>query len=107
MLVNGTITFGGSMTNGVIYDVNQQNVQPPNTDVVTLGGTSTVVGGIDVNGLGTVSLGKQRQRAQLRQPQRQQAVWRPRVCLIRVPVPYGVRRRPSAPNSFRQLPAGQ
>jgi Tfp pilus assembly protein PilX len=54
VLVNGTLTLKGTSTfYGVIYAPNQGNL--PGT-VVTLGGTTTVVGGIAVDGSGTVAL---------------------------------------------------
>lgn len=52
---DAALSFTGTGTYyGVIYDVNAMN---SSGNVVTLGGTSTVVGGIDVDGSGTVSLG--------------------------------------------------
>jgi type II secretory pathway pseudopilin PulG len=56
LIINdGTINFVGSATfYGVIYGVNQSN--NPGS-IVTLGGTSTVVGGLAVNGNATLSLG--------------------------------------------------
>lgn len=52
---DAALSFTGSGTYfGVIYDVNKMNSSGA---VVTLGGTVTVVGGIDVDGAGTVSLG--------------------------------------------------
>jgi len=56
LIINdGTISFGGSATfYGVIYGVNASN---QSTSIVTLGGTSTVVGGLAVNGLATLSVG--------------------------------------------------
>jgi Tfp pilus assembly protein PilX len=55
IIVNGTINFTGSTTfYGAIYD---ENAQGSSGDVVTLGGNTTVIGGIDVDGNGTVNLG--------------------------------------------------
>ena len=56
LIINdGTISFTGSATfYGVIYGVNASN---QTSSIVTLGGTSTVVGGLAVNGLATLSVG--------------------------------------------------
>ena len=55
ILNDGTISFGGSATYyGVIYGVNASNQSVP---IVSLGGTSTVVGGLAVNGSASLSLG--------------------------------------------------
>lgn len=56
LIINdGTINFTGSATfYGVIYGVNASN---QSAAIVTLGGTSTVVGGLAVNGLATLSVG--------------------------------------------------
>ena len=55
VVVNGTIAFTGSATfYGVIYAPNQGGYTG---DVVTLGGTSTVVGGINVDGNASLTLG--------------------------------------------------
>ncbi len=55
ILNDGTLSFGGSATYyGVIYGVNASN---QNADIVSLGGTSTVVGGMAVNGNASLSLG--------------------------------------------------
>jgi Tfp pilus assembly protein PilX len=54
VIVNGTLTLKGSSTfYGVIYAVNQGNLTGT---VVDLGGTTTVVGGVAVDGSGTVAL---------------------------------------------------
>ena len=102
VLVNGTLSFGGSMTYyGVIYGVNAQQTS---SDVVTLGGTSTVFGGIDVDGLGTVSLGSSGNGVDCSTGNK---------C---GDLEYSAAAFPSlttfagaagSPNSFRQLPAGQ
>jgi Tfp pilus assembly protein PilX len=108
VLVNGTITFGGSMTYyGVIYDVNKQNVQPPNTDVVTLGGTSTVVGGIDVDGLGTVSLGSSGNGLDCANPNGNKKCGDLEFAQSAFPSLTAFGGAAGTPNSFRQLPAGQ
>jgi Tfp pilus assembly protein PilX len=55
ILNDGTLSFGGGATfYGVIYGVNASN---QNTNIVTLGGTSTVIGGLAVNGNASLSLG--------------------------------------------------
>lgn len=55
VLVNGAVSMGGNSTYyGVIYALNQGNLSTP---VVSLGGTSTVVGGIDADGTAQLSLG--------------------------------------------------
>jgi hypothetical protein len=56
LIINdGTLSFTGSATfYGVIYGVNASN---QSASIVNLGGTSTVVGGLAVNGLATLSLG--------------------------------------------------
>jgi len=54
VIVNGTLTLKGSSTfYGVIYAANQGNLS---STVVTLGGTTTVVGGVAVDGNGTLAL---------------------------------------------------
>jgi Tfp pilus assembly protein PilX len=54
VIVNGTLTLGGSNTFwGVIWAANQGNLTG---NVVTLQGTTTVVGGITVDGSGTAAL---------------------------------------------------
>jgi Tfp pilus assembly protein PilX len=111
VLVNGTLTFGGNFTYyGVIYGVNAQNVQPPapGSDIVTLGGTSTVVGGIDIDGLGTVNLGSSGNGVNCSgngngnnkcgDLQFAQSAFPPLTAFAGAA---------GAPNSFRQLPAGQ
>lgn len=55
ILNDGTISFGGTSTfYGVIYGVNASN---QNTAIVTLGGTSTIIGGLAVNGSASLALG--------------------------------------------------
>jgi Tfp pilus assembly protein PilX len=55
VLVDGTISFGGNSTYyGVIYGLNKS---ASTSSIVTLGGTSTVVGGLAVDGTATLSLG--------------------------------------------------
>jgi hypothetical protein len=55
VIVNGTISFSGTATYyGVIYAPNEGGYTG---DVVTLGGTSTVVGGISVDGNASLNLG--------------------------------------------------
>jgi Tfp pilus assembly protein PilX len=55
ILNDGTLNFGGSATfYGVIYGVNASNQSIP---IVTLGGTTTVLGGLAVNGNASLSLG--------------------------------------------------
>lgn len=55
ILNDGKMTFGGTATfYGVIYAVNASN---QTGDLVTLGGTSTVLGGLAVNGSADLSLG--------------------------------------------------
>ncbi len=54
--VNGTITFGGSMTYyGVIYDPNEGDVT--SSPILTLQGTATIVGGVDVDGDASLQVG--------------------------------------------------
>jgi Tfp pilus assembly protein PilX len=54
VIVNGTLTLKGSSTfYGVIYAANQGNLSGT---VVTLGGTTTVIGGVAVDGNGTLAL---------------------------------------------------
>jgi hypothetical protein len=55
VLVNGTISFGGTLTYfGVIYAANQGG---SSGNVVSLGGTATVVGGITADGNAALTLG--------------------------------------------------
>jgi Tfp pilus assembly protein PilX len=56
LIINdGTISFGGTATfYGVIYGNNASN---SSANIVTLGGTSTVIGGLAVNGSASISLG--------------------------------------------------
>jgi len=104
VLVNGTIEISGSSTfYGVIYAVNAQGCPPgciqsnnaaAASDVVYVHGNGQVLGGIDVDGNGTVGLGESHQGN----------------------LTYGAAGfntmktwggAAGTPNSFRQLPAGQ
>ena len=101
VLVNGTLSFGGSSTYyGVIYGVNAQG---SSGNVVTLGGTSTVIGAIDVDGLGTISLGSSGNGVGCTSHKcgdLMYAAWA-------FPTLTTFAGAATAPNSFRQLPAGQ
>jgi Tfp pilus assembly protein PilX len=61
VIANGTLTLGGNFTfYGLVYALNQQeplNQQGPSGNVVTLGGTSSVVGAVAVDGWGGVLAG--------------------------------------------------
>jgi hypothetical protein len=55
VLVNGTITLGGTLTYfGVIYEPNQG---ASSGNVLTLQGTATVVGGVNVDGNAALNVG--------------------------------------------------
>ena len=106
VIVNGTLNFTGSATYyGVIY--------APNTgaytgDVVTLGGTSTVVGGINVDGNAALNVGSSGNGAvSCTDTSRSQKCGDLEYDAAAFSGLTGFDGAASAPNSFRQLPNNQ
>jgi hypothetical protein len=92
VLVNGTISFGGTVNfYGVVYAVNQQ---ASSGDVVTITSNALVSGGIVVDGNGMVDAGESHKGNVSYDP-----------TAINSAKTWGGAQ--STPNSFRQLPTGQ
>jgi hypothetical protein len=106
IIANGTLDFEGTLTYyGVIYGANLGNVSGP---VVTLGGTSTVVGGLDVDGSASMNLGSSGNGlVNCTDTSAAQKCGDLEYLAAAFNGLVGFAGADPAPNSFRQLPAGQ
>jgi Tfp pilus assembly protein PilX len=106
VIVNGTISFTGSGTfYGVIYAPNQGGYTG---NVVTLGGTSTVVGGLNVDGNASLSLGSSGNGAvNCTDTSKSQKCGDLEYNAAAFSALDGFGGAVSAPNMFRQLPSNQ
>ena len=101
VLYDGTIEVSGSSTfYGLIYAVNSQ---ASTGDIVTLHGNGCVVGGIDVDGNGTVNFGSSHNACNAPDNEGGNIAFDPS-AFQRVSVSGGAQ---SSPNTFRVLPQGQ
>jgi Tfp pilus assembly protein PilX len=106
IVANGTLDFEGSLTYyGVIYAANLGNDSGP---VVTLGGTSTVMGGLDVDGSAALNLGSSGNGViNCTDTSASQKCGDLEYDAAAFNGLVGFAGADPAPNSFRQLPAGQ